>query len=315
MSLSRFTLRQFEAFVTVADTLSFTEAGNRLGLTPSAISQLIVELETSLGLRLFDRSTRKVDLSMAGRELRSSAEAVLKYVGLAETAALDLQNQAAGVVRIAAPQVIASMILPTIIKLYNADRPKVVVVIRDAAVEALVDMVATGEVDLAIGPDRPLGDQVAREPLFDSPWVMWCAPDHPVAAKPIVEWEDLQTLSIVAAGRDHERSVARMRSNLPDEERVTPSQVVDHVSTALGIAAAGTSVTLSPAYVGVLASRLGLVMRRIVDPESIRQVCLYRSTRRAISPAAEGFATHLTAWVEESKQGCGLLKSDWAAPV
>jgi hypothetical protein len=39
-------------------------------------------------------------------------------------------------------------------------------------------------------------------------------------------------------------------------------------------------------------------MKRIVEPESIRQVCLYRSTRRALSPAAEGFAEHLTDWIE-----------------
>ena len=298
MPLSRFTLRQFEAFVTVAETLSFTEAGNRMGLTPSAVSQLVVELENSLGLRLFDRSTRKVELSGPGRELLSSAEAVLRYAGLAEIAAEDLRNQAAGMIRIAAPQVIAGMMLPRIIEPYAKRHPKVVVAIRDAAVERLVDVVATGEVDLSIGPDRPHGDDVERLPLFDSPWVLWCAPEHGLAVKPVVEWEDLRGLPMVAAGRDHERSVARMRSNLPEEERITPSQVVDHISTALGIAAVGPAVTLSPAYVGILARRLGLVMKRIVEPESIRQVCLYRSTRRALSPAAEGFAKHLTDWIE-----------------
>ena len=58
----------------------------------------------------------------------------------------------------------------------------------------------------------------------------------------------------------------------------------------------GLAATVSPAYVAVLAERLGLEMRRIVGPEVVRQVCLYRSTRRA-SPAAEGVAEHLVAWL------------------
>lgn len=302
MPLTRFSLRQFDAFVAVADTLSFTEAGNRLGLTPSAVSQLILELEAAVGLRLFDRSTRKVALSAPGRELLSSAEAVLKYAGLAETAAADLRNQAAGMVRIAAPMVIASVILPAAIKAYALQHPKVVVLIRDATVERLVDLVASGEVDLAIGPDRPHDDEVERQNLFDSPWVLWCSPQHSLAAKRTIPWEDLRGQPLVAAGRDHERSVARMRTSLPDDERITPSVVVDHISTALGIAAVGLAVTLSPAYVGMLARPLGLVMRRILKPEVMRQVCLYRSARRAVSPAAAGFATHLTAWTQANRK-------------
>ena len=56
---------------------------------------------------------------------------------------------------------------------------------------------------------------------------------------------------------------------------------------------AGLAVTVSPAYVAPWAKRQGLVMRRIVDPEVVRQVCLYRSAHRVASPATEGFAEYL----------------------
>ncbi len=126
MPLPRYTLRQLDAFVTVAEALSFTDAANRLGLTPSAVSQLVVELESSLGFKLFERSTRKVALSAAGREFFGSAQTVLKHLRQAEVAATDLRNRAAGLVRIAAPMVIASAILPPLIRDYIADRPKIV---------------------------------------------------------------------------------------------------------------------------------------------------------------------------------------------
>ncbi len=63
------TLRQLRAFVAVADTGSFTLAAERLFITQSALSGLIKELESTLDLRLFDRSTRRLRLSDTGREL------------------------------------------------------------------------------------------------------------------------------------------------------------------------------------------------------------------------------------------------------
>ena len=297
MALSRFTPRQLEAFVTVAEVRSFSAAGERLSLTASAVSQLIAELESATGFRLFDRTTRKVMLSSAGREFLGSAESVLKHMRLAEIAAADVRNRAAGIVRIAAPLVIASAILPAAIKDYLRDRPKVIVRIRDASVESLVDMVASGDVDLAVGPDRAVGEEVVRSSLFDSPWVLWCSPEHRLAARRSLRWQDLRHEPLVAAGRDHERSVAQMRAGLPEGERITAIDVVDNVSTALGIASQGLAVTLSPAYVAALAEPLGLVMRRIVEPEVMRQVCLYRPAMRVTSPAAEGFAEHLEEWM------------------
>src|SRR2546427_480360 len=109
MAFARFTPRQLDAFVAVSDLRSFSAAGQRLGLTPSAVSQLVVaELEAAVGFRLFERTTRAVALSPAGREFLGSAEQVLRHIGLAESAAADVRNRAAGIVRIAAPLVIAS---------------------------------------------------------------------------------------------------------------------------------------------------------------------------------------------------------------
>jgi len=297
MAFIRFTARQLETFVTAAELRSFSAAGERLGLTPSAVSQLIAELEAAVGFRLFDRTTRKVAPSAAGREFLGPAESALKHLRLAESAAADVCNRAAGIVRVAAPLVIASAILPAAIKAYAHERPKVIVRIRDASVDALVDAVASGDADLAVGPDRTVGEDVTRTTLFDSPWVLWCSPQHRLASRRTLRWADLRDVPLVAAGHDHERNVAQMRAGAPEGERITPVDVVDNVSTALGIAAQGLAATLSPAYVGALAEPLGLVMRRIVEPEVMRQVCLYRSARRAASPAAEGFAEHLEQWL------------------
>lgn len=299
MALTRFTLRQLETFVVVADLHSFSGAGERVGLTAQAVSQLIAELESIVGFRLFDRTTRRVSLSSAGRDFLAAAETVIRHVRAAESVAGDVRNRAAGVVRVGASLVLAATALPLAIKAYQAERPKVVVRVRDLAVDALVDSVAAGDVDLAIGPDRPTPAEVERVALFDSPWVLWCSPAHRLARKRTLRWSDLQEVPLVAAGRDHERSVAQMRLNAPEDSRIVPVDVVDHITTALGMAAQGLAATLAPAYVGVWARTFGLEMRRVMDPETVRKVCLYRPTMRSVPPAGESFAEHLVTWLPE----------------
>ncbi|ALE56862.1 LysR family transcriptional regulator [Paraburkholderia sp. SIMBA_055] len=298
MALTRVTIRQYEAFLAIVDLHSIGAAAERLGLTSSAVSQLLAELEAELGFRLFDRTTRRVNLSSAGQDFLASAESVLRHVRAAAQSADDIRNRAAGIVRIGAPLVLASTALPAAIADYARDKPKVVVRICDTVVEQLVERVESADVDLAIGPDRPSGARVRRDAAFASPWVMWCAPSHPLSARRRVQWQQLRDVPIVATGRDHERAVDQMLADLPVEARIVPADVVDNVTTAFGIASRGLAVTLAPAYVAPLARTFGLVMKRIVEPETIREVCLYRSTERALSPPAAGFADFLLPWLK-----------------
>jgi len=298
MALTRVTIRQFEAFLAIVDLQSIGAAAGRLGLTSSAVSQLLAELEAEHGFRLFDRTTRRVNLSSAGQDFLASAESVLRHVRAAAQSADDIRNRAAGIVRIGAPLVLASTALPAAIADYARDKPKVVVRICDTVVEQLVERVESADVDLAIGPDRPSGARVQRDTAFASPWVMWCAPSHPLGGRRRVQWQQLRNIPIVATGRDHERAVDQMLAVLPVEARIIPVDVVDNVTTAFGIAARGLAVTLAPAYVAPLARTFGLVMKRIVEPETIREVCLYRSTERALSPPAAGFADFLLPWLK-----------------
>lgn len=306
MPQTRITLRQLEAFLATSDELSFAAAGERMGLTSSALSQLVGELESVLGFRLFDRTTRRVSLSSAGRDFLASAESVLRHLRAAETTADDLRNRAAGIVRVGAPLILAATALPAAIRDYAKPMPKVVVRIRDMPVDDLVERVASGDVDLAIGPNRPIPDSVESLPAFDSPWVLWCSPTMALARRKRLSWADVRGIPLVAAGRDHEMSVAQMRSNAPADARIVPIDVVDNITTALGIAAHGLAATLAPQYVGVLAEAFGLTMRRVVDPETIRQVCVYRPTRRASSPAADGFLPYLLDWLRNWQSATGV---------
>lgn len=300
MGFCRFTPRQLEAFIAVHEAQGFGAAAQRLALTPSAVSQLVAELEDAIGLRLFDRHTRKVVLTPSGHAFLEPAAAVLAQLAQADRTAADLRRRAAGQVCVVAPQVLAATLLPALIEDLMRTQPALQVSVRDTPVDRLVQSVAHADADLAIGPDLDADETVARLPLADSPWVLWCAVGHPLAQQATVRWPDLRQHKVVSAGRDHERSVPAMALERPLGERIVPTEVVDHVTTALGLAARGLAVTLAPAYVQGLAHSMGLVMRRVVEPEATRQVCLYRPARRACSAAAEALAAHLARWVQDS---------------
>jgi DNA-binding transcriptional LysR family regulator len=91
-----------------------------------SLRQRVAELESQVGFRLFDRTTRTVALTRAGRDFLGAADTLQRHVLAAERAAADVRNRASGVVRVGAPLVLAATALPQAIGACRAARPKVV---------------------------------------------------------------------------------------------------------------------------------------------------------------------------------------------
>ena len=111
------TLRQIEAFLTVANLRSFTAAGASLHITQSAVSNLIKDLEAQVGVPLFDRTSRFVSLSPDGRELYTLAQKAFHEFLLMEKYAADLSSLRSGRVRIVGAPLIACTLLPLLLAL------------------------------------------------------------------------------------------------------------------------------------------------------------------------------------------------------
>jgi Transcriptional regulator len=148
MPLTRVTIRQFEAFLAIVDLHSIGAAAERLGLTSSAVSQLLAELETELGFRLFDRTTRRVNLSSAGQDFCRRPNRCC-----AMCAPPPSPPTTSAIARPASCESARRWCsrrprLPAAIAEYARDKPKVVVRICDTVVEQLVERVESGDVDL-----------------------------------------------------------------------------------------------------------------------------------------------------------------------
>jgi len=291
------TLRQLRAFVAVARSGSFTGAAESLHVTQSALSGLMKELEQGLGVRLVDRSTRKIVLTGIGQGFYPLVEKILQDLDGALHRIEDLKTLQGGVVRIAAPQLIACTLLPEVIAAWHAAHPAVQIKLADCAVENVLARVASGEVDFGIGPERPAAPEIHAETLFEMPFMLVFPRRHALEKQERLTWDDARHHPFIALqGQFTERLALDLHAALRDPG-LHPSNEVAFMTTALSMVRAGLGITACLPYAASLVRLYQLRMRPLHDPEIRRKFLVYRHGSTSLSPAAAAFADFLFEFV------------------
>ena len=157
--MDRGDLADLTAFVAVADHLSFRRAASRLGVTPSALSHSMRQLEERLGMRLLNRTTRSVSVTDAGLRLLERLRPAISEIGGALEDLNQERQRPVGRLRICAIHLAASAVIAPIWKRFLSTYPDVHLEV--AVGEAVIDIVAKG-FDAGIGPrDRVPADMIA----------------------------------------------------------------------------------------------------------------------------------------------------------
>lgn len=289
------TLKQLRAFEAVARTGSFTEAARTLHLTQSALSMLVLELEATLGVRVFDRQTRRNHLSDAGRDFIPYVQRVLAELEDGIGSINSLRENKRGRVRVAAPQMMACTLMPRAIQSFLAAFPGVDVKLVDTLPEHLLDILERGDVDLAVGPGLA-SPGIERSTLLNDGHCLVCAADHPLARRKKVRWNDLQKLPFIAPTRDFMSDLRLALGHLAP----AAAHEVSYMTTALGMVAIGQGVTACPTYSSPLVKAWDLRMLPLVDPLFVREVFVHRLARRSLSPPADAFARFMMEFVRKA---------------
>lgn len=287
------TVRQLEVFACAARALSFTEAAQTLGISQPALSESIRRMEAELGLRLFDRTTRRLNLTKDGEALAGLAEEVVRDVraGLQDIAE---RGQRRPRVCIALLPSIAAAILPQATDALRRAFPEAELAVCDVLHERVVGLVEDGVADLAVTM-RPAGDQLAYEPLGADDVYALMRRDHPLAGRGALAWGALAGHPFVALARS--TSVRRLVDGglAAADVALAPRFEVEQIPSAVALVAAGLGVTALPALTFAMFPRQGLVTRRLEKPVVRRALGLITPTRRALSPAAAALAEGLRA--------------------
>jgi DNA-binding transcriptional LysR family regulator len=194
-------IKELEAFVAVLEAGSFEGAARRLNATPPAVSKRISELESELGVRLFERSTRRCHITARGRALAPFARRVLGDIGEIQRT-VGARSSLAGRIRMGVPEIIAYTQLPGILRKVSADLPHLTVEVEIGASVDLVPRVRTRALDIACVVGPVLEHDLVSEPFWEVP-MSWIAPGPKWTEKPLTIDELAQQTILLPARARH----------------------------------------------------------------------------------------------------------------
>ena len=279
------TLRQLRALVALVRTGSFTQAAATLHVTQSALSGQIKELEQALGVRLVERSTRRIGLTEAGRGFYPLVDKILQDLEGVLHGIDDLKALKKGVVRIAAPQLMACTLLPDVIAAFRQTHPEVQVRLADCEVDSVLARVASGSAD------------IAAQPLFEMPFMIVFPQGHALEALPHIGWSDVVQHPFISLQGQFTELLAHDLHGALRNLTLRPSNEVAFMTTALSLVRAGQGITACLPYAASLVRLYQLQMRPLHGPELRRQFQVYRRASASLAPAAAGFMEFLLTFV------------------
>lgn len=275
-------LRQLRAFLAVARHQHFRRAADSLHLSQPAVSRYVADLEDELGIRLFDRTTREVVPTDAGRYLESAISRVLDELEGVLSHVHSESERKRGKVHVASVPTLSASLMPRCIADCAARYPELTIQLHDQAQTLVLDSVRGGEVDFGVAVDPPETGEFDTELLLHDPFVLVCRPDHPLAQLDRVPWRKLhgQPLILLDYSSGSRRLIDHALASRHIEANIV--QQTGHTLTAFRMVEAGLGVSVSPA----LSPPPPTLVTRPLTPHESRDVVLIRRRQRSLSPLA-----------------------------
>ena len=307
------TSRQLKAFVLTARYQSFSRAAEQLFITQSGMSVLVRELESQLGFRLFERTTRKVRLTEFGSKLLPIADRNLLEL---ETAATNIGRSATaanGSLTLGAAPFAAAEWLPQAIAAYALRDPHLQVRLIDAEGARLADMVLSGEIDVAISAVLRDAPGMERSLLARTSLVFIRATDLPADLPREVRWRDVAAHTLVGHPRDNPIQLLIAEQLMRVGRHAPPDVICNYLETLIAMVEVGAGAAVVPVLAAPACAKRRIKMHSIVDPAVTSDLYWMASRARKLSSAALGFHAFLKVYFSELAEQWPS-RSDRAAP-
>ena len=193
-------LRHLQYFVAIAEERSFTRASERLWVAQPSLSTQIRRLESELGIRLFERHSRGVDLTDAGELFLERARTALAAAEAARATGHDLQEGLVGSVRLGIVTGAGWPGTSALLGHFGAERPGVELTVMESYAGTLLRDLRDGRLDAMIGPSEFGSAELRRVRLGREPWLAVAGPSHPLAGSGPIAAADLEGQRFVVTG-------------------------------------------------------------------------------------------------------------------
>lgn len=294
-SVQDVSIRQLQYAVAVADTLHFRKAAERCAVSQPTLSAQLRELESILGVTLFERDRRSVRITSAGEEIVARARRVLLETEDLVAAAERSRDPLTGTLRLAVIPTIAPYLLPELGPHLAAELPKLRIVFREQKTADAVRDLESGAIDAAVvALEADLGD-VASATLVVDPFVVALPKRHPLAKKKKLELADLEGARVLLLDDGHclraQALALCARANADEADFRATS-----LATLAQMVSANEGITLLPKLAVPVENRRGqLVIRPFTAPAPSRTLALVWRPSSPLGAAFERVAEVLRA--------------------
>ena len=279
-------LHDLQAFVAVAERASFRQAAADLFLSQPALSRRIEKLEESLGVKLFERTTRRVHLTNVGQTFLVNVRTALDALEDAVLGVADLAAHRTGTVTLACVPSAVWHFLPAVLKRFSERFPRIRVRIHDESAQDVLNLVLAGEADFGINFTGAENPEIVFEPVYVESYVLAMRRDHRLARRKKLNWKDtVDERYISVAKSSGNRSVIDAALSGVEKHPIIFCEV-NHVSGVLALVEAGLGVAAVPGL-SVLPERQELVVGvPLVNPAINRTLGLITKRNHVMPPAA-----------------------------
>lgn len=299
---ARISLRHLRCFSAVAETGSFTLAAQRLFQTQSSLTATIKQLEEAAGLRLFDRTTRRVELTKDAMWFKVIADRILRDF---DNAINDLQAVSKGqlghIKIAAAPSMMTHILAPTLLA-FRKSFPDIAISVYDEGSDKIERSVLNGEKDFGLSSRLNNFPDLDYLPVLADPFGVVFPSDHPLAQhKSPITWKDLIPYEYIGLTKD--TGIGALLKSYPELGLVDRGESFDHASSTTSLYALlklGGRISVLPALAAHSDPLTEFEFRELHEPRIEREVCLITRHLRSISPSTQRFLDTLMQTVKES---------------
>ena len=265
-------LRQLEILRAVAESGSFTKAGERLHLSQSAVSRQILLLEDELKEQMFLRVGRNIRITPAGTTILRLSERLFDDIDQTRASILETQQNVTGTLRLVGGMTVCLYVFPTLLKAYRRAHPNVEVKVSSGATPRLIRQLRNGTADLGL-LTLPVDDPtLVSVPVMREELLLTTAPLHPLARKKQITSQDLvgQPFVLFEPGSNSRRTI----DDFFLREQIAPKIVTEteNVEIIKALVKIGMGITIIPYLAVAREVRAGhLFCSRIVGQHLVRE--------------------------------------------
>ncbi len=296
-------IRHLRCFLAVADSGSFTVAASRMFLTQSSLTATIQQFEEAIGLKLFDRTTRRVVMTEEGAGFRAEAEKILKEFDAAVGDLKALAQGQQGHIRIAAAASVIYCFLAQAIAVFRQSYPQVTISLRDAGSAQVEQMLLNGDLDFAVTSKHKGYADLDYTPLLEDKYGVMCLPRYRLAqAAGPLRWSDLPAEDYVAFSAD--TGIGTFLATHAGFSPLFdgPRDEVSSTTSLYPLLMLGDRYSVVPALAARPADYPELTFCELTEPVLTRTICLITRRLRSLSPSSRRILDILL----ETFQNCEL---------